>query len=126
MAHKLFPREGQSFLSPEEIVARLREEFRYVEVDPEGGADHVGDMIAYMLRLNVAQAIVNELRQAQPRARRITVSDEATTSEWDSLHFVAIPDSPPFFGYHSSAHEQAVAPLLRRCAAALDYDIVLV
>lgn len=124
MAHRLTPRPGQPFLSPSEVVRRLRVEFARVEADPNAGADHVGDMIAQFLRMRAPQEIVEVHRRVQEQAVRVEVADEPTGEAF--LTFVAMPGEGLFIDYHSDAHEEASRELLRRCAEALGYEIEMV
>jgi hypothetical protein len=52
MGHsRLFPKSGHTWLSPAEVVERLRSEFSTVTVDRKQGAAHVGKMIYQLTRL---------------------------------------------------------------------------
>lgn len=52
MAHrKLFPKPGSDYLSPPEVVARLRFHFRHVQIDPQGGQTHVDNMFNQFARM---------------------------------------------------------------------------
>jgi hypothetical protein len=124
MAHQLAPRPGRPYLSPREIVRRLREEFAYVEPDREAGADHLGDMIVRFLHAGAPLEIVEKHRRAQEQAVRIVIADEPTGDAY--LDFVAMPDEGLFIGYESAEHEESARALLRRCAGALGYEIGLI
>jgi hypothetical protein len=124
MAHRLSPKVGQPYLSPSEVVRRLRDEFDFVDADREAGADHVGDMIAQFLRMRAPQEIIEAHRKAQPEAIQISVADEPAGEAY--LSFVAMPEEGLFIGYHSGGHERATEASLRRCAQALGYEIEVV
>ncbi|ADB15123.1 hypothetical protein Psta_0433 [Pirellula staleyi DSM 6068] len=124
MAHRLSPKSGRSYLTPSEVVRRLREEFAIVDTDRDAGADHVGDMIAQFLRMRAPDEIVEAHRKAQPEAVWVTVADEPSGER--ALSFVAMPGEGLFIGYHSGEQERATEGLLRRSAAALGYEIELV
>ena len=124
MAHQLSPRTGRIYLTPSEVVRRLREEFAVVDVDGDAGADHVGDMIAQFLRMRAPEEIVEAHRRAQSEAIQVTIADEPEGDP--SLTFVVMPDDVVFIGYHSLEHEQETEGLLRRCAEALGYEIALI
>ena len=123
MAHRLSPKPGRHYLTPSEVVRRLREEFAIVQADQDAGADHVGDMIAQFLRMR-PQEIIETHRKAQTEAIRVTVADEAEGEA--CLSFVAMPDDGLFIGCHSGQHEQSTEGVLRRCAEALGYEAELV
>jgi hypothetical protein len=126
--NKLFPKPSSSFLSPAEVVSRLRAEFRHIAVDQQQGVAHAGQLIAQLERMKdlepppASPEEIQRLRSLQNQALFITLSDEAM-SEFAYLAFGVIPGTPLFFGYSSPQHEEASRPLLERCASALDYDI---
>ena len=124
MAHRLVPKANQRYLSPDEIVRRLEDEFGYVVADREAGADMVGDMIAQFLRMRAPQELIESHRKAQEQAIRLLVADEPTTEAL--LVFVAMPNAGLFIDYHSRQHEVAADGCLHRCASALGYEIKLV
>ena len=49
---KLIPHEGREVLPVDEIINRLRTEFEEVKVDEDQGRDHVGKMIAAVLKFS--------------------------------------------------------------------------
>src|SRR4051812_8996384 len=124
MAHRRSPKHGRDYLTPSEVVRRLREEFAIVQADQDAGADHVGDMIAQFLRMRAPREIIEAHRKAQPEAIRVTVADEAEGKACSS--FVAMPDDGLFIGCHSGQREQSTEGLLRRCAEALGYEAEVV
>jgi hypothetical protein len=129
MAHRLVP-PGQA-LSPAAVVERLRNEFGWVESDPERGRDHVGDMLAAYRRMRdggripVPDSLIDDLAPKQDHAIWVHVADD----EFDEDAFfetVILPDEPLFIGYSSGEHQDAAASLVARCAAVLGYELVLV
>ena len=124
MAHRLSPRADDPYLSPKEVVRRLREEFDFVDADPEAGADHVGDMIVQFLRMGVPDTVVEAHRQVQSAAIRVTIADNLVDDM--ELSFVTMPGEGLLVGYYSGEHEEATSELLRCCADALGYETELV
>jgi hypothetical protein len=129
MAHRLYSRDGQRLLSPRVVVARLESEFAYVEASEEEGHRHVGGIIRQMLKLQQAGHIpedleyLERLKKAQRGSIFVYFGDDPG-SEMACLSTAVIPGEALFFDYNSRAHERAAQPLLLRCAAALDYEIV--
>ena len=123
MSHLLKPYEDADFLAPEEVATRLQEEFAYVDVDREQGKDIVGDTIAKLIELRAPQEIIDEQRAAQAEAIWMVVADDSTSD--DDLQFTVKPNEGILIGYSSAQHEEATRTLLDRCAAALNYQIVL-
>jgi hypothetical protein len=129
MAHRLFPRDGQRPLNPRVVVSRLENEFAYVEASEEEGRRHVGGIIRQMLKLQQAGHIpvdleyLERLKKAQGGAIFVYFGDDPG-SEMACLSTAVIPGEALFFDYNSRAHENAAQPLLLRCAAALDYEIL--
>jgi hypothetical protein len=129
MAHRLYARDGRRPLSPRVIVARLENEFAYVEASEDEGQRHVGGIIRQMLKLQQAGHIpvdldyLDRLKKAQRGSIFVYFGDDPG-SEMACLSTAIIPGEALFFDYNSRAHERAAQPLLLRCAAALDYEIV--
>lgn len=139
MSHRLSPRFDQSWLTPDEVVERLREEFRFVQADREAGADHVGDMIAALLRMKAGRQrgrdashesseidrVIARLELVRDDAMAMSVSDDPA-SEFEQLEFAIVPGEPILIGYSCRQHEDAGTLLAKRVAAALNYDVKLV
>lgn len=129
MAHRLVARDGKRYLSPRVVVTRLESEFAYVEVDEEDGRRHVRgiirqlEKIADMGLIPVDNQYLERLKKAQRGAIYVYFGDDPG-SEIACLGTAIIPGEALFFDYASRAHEQAAQPLLIRCAAVLDYEIV--
>ena len=129
MSHRLYAREGRPLLVPRVVVSRLESEFPYVEASEDEGRRHVGAIIRQLLRLQEAGhvqvdiAYLDRLKKAQRGSIYVYFGDDPG-SESGCLSTAIIPGEALFFDYSSRAHESAVQPLLLRCAAALDYEIV--
>jgi hypothetical protein len=100
-----------------------------VEASEEEGQHHVAGVIRQMLKLQRAGHIpvdldyLERLKRAQ-RASIFVYFGDDPGSEIACLSTAVIPGEALFFDYNSRAHERAAQPLLLRCAAALDYEIV--
>lgn len=129
MAHRLCVRDGERYLSPRVVVARLEAEFPYVEVDEEDGRRHVHGIIRQLERIGemglvpIDEAYVQRLRKAQRGAIYVYFGDDPG-SETACLSTAVIPGEALYFVYSSRHHQEAAWPLLLRCAAVLGYEIV--
>jgi hypothetical protein len=126
MAHELSPRSGSPFLTPEEVVRRLRAAFPSVHVDPERGAAGVDAQLAHMRRIAgpgqpFSTAEVEEKQRNRGRAVHVAVTDAGVT-----LATVVEVDEGLFFAYESAAEEGSAVRLVERMAEALGYDWELV
>ncbi len=135
MARFVGPKLGKENLSPAAIVNLLRGEFEFVDADQAAGANHVGDMIAHLMRIkegydrwkdpppDAAQINVNiaKLEAARDGAINVTLSDDPS-SEFRYVSFTIIPGEPLFLGYCCQHHEDEAVPLLQRLAFALGYE----
>ena len=129
MAHsRLFPRRGESFISPGEAVRRLAAEFVAVTTDRQQGAEHVWRMVTQLRRmghLTPPPATPDEIARLEvlaPEAVFVLLSDGPASGQAD-LTTCIFPDHPLFFGYSSAQHQAASRPLLERCAKVLGYEI---
>jgi hypothetical protein len=138
MGHRLQPRPGQPFLSPDEVVNRLREELPHVCVDREAGSDHVGDMIVQFLRMKEGY---QQRKSPPPEAAKLDEHIERLTrSRGDALYasidgspadddaaisFAVVPGEPIIVGYASRRHEDLATPLIEQVARILEYEMRL-
>ena len=123
MSHRLEPHDDTSYLSPDDIVARLRDEFAHVDADRDEGDNIVGDTIAKLIELNAPQEIIDQQIAAQSRSIAVVIADNTTTDDY--LQFTVKPSEGILIGYFSAQHETATRPLLDRCAQALNDRIDL-
>jgi hypothetical protein len=128
MADHLRPNKAGGYLSPLVIVNRLKSEFSYVETDGEEGRRHVLEIIERIkadtsLRFGDHQ-MEQKLSHTKNRAIFVCFSDDAS-SDLTLLSTYVIPEMPLVFEYASVTHEHAVRHLLKRCAAAVGYDVVI-
>ncbi len=123
MSHRLEPKDDVSYLTPDEIVSRLQDEFACCTADRDEGKDVVGDTIAKLIELNAPQEIIDQQVAAQSGAITVLIADDDTTEDY--LQFTVKPNEGILVGYFSGQHEDATRPLLDRCACVLDYRIEL-
>ncbi len=127
MTHKLTPMTGKPFLSPEEVVRRLRDEFEIADVDAEEGRDQAQNMLLQLIKmqqggLSGCEEKIERTQKVQADALMVTVSDEPQ-SENALLRFLLIPDSEIIVTYYSGEHQRLAEPLLKRCSEVLGYPI---
>lgn len=126
--HRLAPTNGHAFLSPLVIVMRIAAEFAYVEADEAMGYDRVEDIIRQIesrSRRNKDALLaerIEQLEKVKDRAVHVCFGDDPG-SDTGYLCAVVIPGEPLIFEYESLVHEEAVQPLLGRCAKILGYGI---
>jgi hypothetical protein len=129
MAHELTPKANQPYLTPKEVVGRLRRAFKYVDASASRGAKSIDQSIEYMLSAQKTGAPftdeeIERLRSVRRKSIDIIIAD---ASEPDVVLSVLVePDERLFFGYESGEHEDVARPLLERIAKVLDYKIELV
>ena len=110
-------------------MSRLESEFAYVEVDEEDGRRHVSGIIRQLRKMAEAGLIpldnqyVERLKRGQRGAIYVYFGDDPG-SETACLSTAVIPGEALYFDYSSRRHAEAAWPLLLRCAAVLDYDII--
>ena len=128
VAHRLAPTNGHPFLSPLVIVMRIASEFAYVEADEAAGHDRVAEIIRQIesrSRRNKDALLaerIEQLEKVKDRAVHVCFGDDPG-SDTGYLCAVVIPGEPIIFEYESPVHEEAVEPLLGRCAKILGYGI---
>jgi hypothetical protein len=129
MAHRrLFPKPGSDYLSPPEVIARLRSHFKHVRIDPEQGEAHVNKMVDQLTRMQLltpppaTPEEIEHLRGLRGEAVFVMFADNPAFGE-AYLTTTIIPGEPLFFGFSSVNHEEAACGLLERCALLLDYRI---
>jgi hypothetical protein len=96
-------------LTPEQILDRLRAEFRAVEVDPQAGRARCMNELAILRRLNAPREIIDMTERGVAHALWVTVRDGDL-----SFEFMLTPEANIRID-----HEEQHEPLIRRCAATL-------
>lgn len=106
----------------DEVLDRMRTEFRFVDVDPDGGQDHVGDMIAATLRFSDAlphkQAQLADLQSVRDSAVYVTFRDSDDVEASCCL----MRDRDLFFDSPDEIDGPA-RQLVERLAGALNYEL---
>ena len=129
MWHRLSPRTCGHYLCPPEVVRRLKREFAYVETSDEDGQRLVLEIIQQLVALRHAGAAcidakyLAHLEQVQERAIVVHFGDDLT-SDASLLSVPVVPEEPLIVEYASPGHQQSLRPLVARCAAVLEYDMV--
>ena len=128
VVHRLAPVNGHPYLSPLVIVMRIAGEFAYIEADEKAGSDRVEEVIRQTEARNrrnkdsLLAERIEQLERVRDRAVHICFGDDPG-SNISYLCAVVIPGEPLIFEYESAAHEEAVQPLLERCAKVLGYRV---
>jgi hypothetical protein len=127
-AHQLGPVNGHAYLSPLVVVMRIASEFAYIDADEKAGCDAVADIIRKSEVRNrrgrdpLLAERIEQLERVKDRAVHVCFGDDPGCDK-SYLCAVVIPGEPLVFEYDSLEHEQAVQPLLERCARILGYGV---
>lgn len=126
MADRLLASSTASYLTPLVVVNRLKAEFSFVETDGEVGRRYIVETIERLKTdktlPDVSLQIVEKLNRIKNRTIFVCFGDDAG-SDLSQLSTYVIPGMPLVFDYASAEHENAVRPLLTRCANSLGYEI---
>lgn len=128
VAHRLAPVNGQVYLSPLVVVMRIASEFAYIEACEKAGLDRVDHVIRRFearhrhTRDSLLGERIEQLEKVKDRAVHVCFGDDPG-SDQGYLCAVVIPGEPLIFEYESAEHEEAVGPLLKRCAKILGYNV---
>ena len=123
MPHRLEPFDESSYLHPDQVVARLEEEFAYCAASKEQGSDSVGDVIAKLIEMNAPQEIIDQQLAAQSSSIEVVIADDSSSDNY--LQFTVIPNEGIFISYFSRQHQDATKQLVDRCAMILNYRVEL-
>jgi len=127
-AHRLGPVNGHAYLSPLVIVMRIAAEFGYIEADEKAGLDRVEEIIHQIETRNrrnkdpLLAERLERLEKVKDRAVHVCFGDNPGCDK-SYLSAVVIPGEPLIFDYDSAEHEDAVQPLVNRCAKVLGYGV---
>jgi hypothetical protein len=129
MTHKLSPADRTSYLEPEEVVRRLRQEFEVVDLDPDQGREHVQGMVRRLLKMESGGAVgmdvhIDRLQKARDGTVMVIIADDDRSPD-GRLKFAVIPGEPIIVGYWSGRHQRLAEPLLKRCSQVLGYSVGL-
>ena len=129
MAHELTPKANRPPLPIDEIIRRLRESYRHVELDVERASRELDESARYMAGTgwpHYDAADIARSRQAIGRAVYVSLADDANAG-LAYLSFLLEPEHDKIFiAYESGVHEEESRALRDRLARILDYDIELV
>jgi hypothetical protein len=129
MAHELFPRDGNTPLPLDEVIRRLRDSFRHVDLNQDRASQELTDSVRYMARTGSPHFTgedIERARRAIGRATYVIIADEPD-APLAYLSFLLEPDHDKIFlDYESSAHEEMSRDLRGRLARVLDYEVELV
>ncbi len=84
---RFFAKHGSEYLSPSEVVSRLRGEFRYVEVDLQQGDEHVKSMVEQLTRMQdlepppASSEEIERLKAARGQALFVCIFDEPQSED---------------------------------------------
>jgi len=126
--HRLGPVNGHAYLSPLVVVMRIAAEFAYIDADEKAGYDAVEELIRQIEGRNrrsrdpLLAERIEQLERVKERAVHVCFGDNPGCDK-SYLCAVVIPGAPLIFEYDSLEHEQAVQPLLERCARILSYGV---
>jgi hypothetical protein len=129
MGHSLEPKSGL-FLPLDEVVTRLKREFRIVEASQEEAQSMIDGMLEYGRWLQSrgvkeGAPVTANLRQVRDSSLMVAVADRKRYGR-EYLSFLLKPDQGIFVDYEDGHHEKAAKPLLERVARALQYEIAVV
>lgn len=137
MGHRLTPTERVTH-SLRDLVDSLRNEFPFVKVDKDKGSDHIGDMIAHILKIKAGysrwknpppqaseiDAMIQRWQDVRENAAFITVADD----EFDEdrcVSFNLVPGEDVIIGYANQRHQDVASVLTERIAAVLGYHLTV-
>lgn len=115
----LKPPPGGAWLEVEGVVARLKAEFARVDVAP-GGARDYAESVARSWRQAGQAERADRLEAVKDRGAAIAVVEGEPKV---ALLLMVLPGVPLMAGFGSDEHLEAIQPLLKRCAAALGYEL---
>jgi hypothetical protein len=116
--YALSPGDGQSWLTPVQVVQRLRAAFAWVESDASEGILYASQVLKRMKQIRAPQPLIDHLEQRYDDSLAVGVSDEGPDSE-SRLGFVVMPEESI-----KIYTEPESLPLVKRCMAALGYQMV--
>jgi hypothetical protein len=129
MGHALEPRSG--VLPPlDTIVELLKREFAYVRVDREGAMARLRRHIQRLEQTDPSMFlgrhadVLAHLDQLKKTTLEQVLCVEFGDDEKTARDFVLWPGDSIKFGYRGDEDERDARPVLERCAAALDCDLL--
>jgi hypothetical protein len=129
MAHELTPRPGNTPLTFDEVIHRIRDSFRHVELNEDRASQQLTESVRYMARTGSPHFTSEDIERARASIGRATYVILADDPDADLayLSFLLEPeDETIFLAYESGAHEEMSRDLRERLARVLDYEVELV
>src|SRR5262249_45458957 len=106
---------GTGFLTPDEIIERLRTAFAVVDTNAAEGVAHSGRLLQRLRQMGGPPNVIEHLEQNYERSVAVVVMDSAGSSP-DTLTFVLVPGK----GFSIYARRDLL-PMVERCRLALGY-----
>ncbi len=122
VCYALAPSDGESWLTPSEVVERLHAAFAWVDSDAQEGIVYTSRMLARMKEMRAPQALIDHLEQRYEDSIAVAVSDAVYEEEADPEHrleFVVMPEESIRI-----YTERRLLCMVQRCMTALDYDMM--
>ena len=116
----LRPPKGGSWLTPDEVVDRLRGEFARVEATPGSVADFAAKC-ADRYRRDGHPELADRLRATKDAGIAVAVVDPALPKP---MVLIVLPEFPIPVGFATVEQWNEMKPFLHRCARALGYESV--
>ena len=129
MAHELTPKPGNTALPFDEVIHRIRDSFRHVELDADRASQQLNETVRHMARTGSPHFTSEDIERSRAsigRATYVILADDPG-ADLAYLSFLLEPDDDTIFlAYESGAHEEMSRELRERLARVLDYEIELV
>lgn len=129
MAHSIQPRPNDKHLSVDEVQERLKKEFKIVIVDAAAGRASTLKNADYLESLDPRVFLGRHeetMRAVAASRQRPLGADPLVRFGDDPGLLISVqlePSEAVRVGYEGDEHERACAPLVRRCADILGYEI---
>jgi len=118
VCYALGPGDSDVWLSPTEVVERLRTAFACVESDAQEGIKYASQVLERMKQIRAPQLVIDHLEQRYEDSIAVAVSDGATDSH-GRLSFVVMPEE-----CIKVYTEPDLMPLVQQCMSALGYEMM--
>lgn len=115
--YALGPYDGESWLTPNEVVERLRAVFTWVDSDAREGIEYASRVLTNLKEMRAPQPVIGHLEQRYEDSIAVALSDGAGSEH--RLGFVVMPEESI-----KIYTEPQLLPLVKRCMAALGYDVM--
>ena len=116
--YALGPSDGESWLTPSEVVDRLRAAFAWVDSDAQEGVVYASGVLTRMKEMHLPQPVIDHLEERYEDSIAVAVSDDEADSE-HHLVFVVMPEESI-----KIYTEPRLLSLVQRCMTALGYGMM--